>query len=43
MDCQPIKDILMYHKIDCYKKTQDFEKNLFKCVTRSDLSGVPLI
>jgi len=25
------------------EKKQIFEKNLFKCVTRQDLSGVPLI
>ena len=46
MNCQPIKDILRYHKIDCYalhtSTRPQQEKNLFKCVTRPDLSGVPL-
>ena len=34
------------NKVDCYlvdnKKKQVFEKNIFKCVTQPDLSGVPL-
>ena len=50
MNCQPIKYILRYHRIDCYalqknrknKKRKVSENVLFKCVTRPDLSGVPL-
>ena len=48
MNCQLIKDILRYRKIDCYaihtpkREKQVFEKNILKCVTRPDLSGVPL-
>ena len=47
---KPIKDILRYHKINCYaiykattRKYRFSEKKLFKCVTPPDLSGVPLI
>jgi len=48
MNCQPIKDIFRYHKIYCYAlhtstKKQVFEKIIFKCDTRQDLSGVRLI
>ena len=50
MKCKLIKDILRYPKIDCYalhssttRINRFFEKDLFSCVTQSDLSGVPLI
>jgi len=44
---QTIKDMLMYHKVDCYAldtstKKQFFESFLLKCVSRPDHSGVPL-
>jgi len=47
MNCQPIKDILSYHRIAIFytsgqKERKGFEKNIFKCVTLPDLSGVPL-
>ena len=45
MNCQPIKDILRYHKIDRrqqQEKKQAFENTNFKCVTQPDLNGVPL-
>ena len=50
MNCQPIKAILRYHKIDSCAihpstttKKQAFERLRFKCVTRPDLRGVRLI
>ena len=49
MNCQPIKDILRYHKIDCYalhtsttRKNRFSKKNLLMCVTQPDLSGDPV-
>ena len=47
MNCQPIKDILSYHRIAFFytsrqQERKGFEKNIFKCVTLPDLSGVPL-
>ena len=48
MNCQPIKDIFRYHKIDCYaihtsttRNKQVFEQILSKCVTLPDLTGAP--
>ena len=42
-----MKDILKYHKIDCYahvdnRKKKVFENILLKMVTRPDLNGVSL-
>jgi len=43
MNCQPIKYILRYHKIDCYAiYTRQQQEKIFLSVLRPDLIGLPV-